>query len=83
MLISTISVDIKRFVTSWKLVSYAELTPAVTENSWEKIKTGRITKQGSPLLRWILVQCSLSSIRADHHMRTIYERIKQREMKNQ
>jgi transposase len=30
------------------------------------------------LLRWILVQCSLSATRHDHHKRTFYERIKQR-----
>lgn len=77
MLISTEIVDITRFSTPWKLVSYAGLAPSTRESSG-KIKTGRITKQGSPLLRWILVQCSLSAIRHDHHMRTFYERIKQR-----
>ena len=68
MLISTEIVDITRFSTPWKLVSYAGLAPSTRESSG-KIKTGRITKQGSPLLRWILVQCSLSAIRHDHHMR--------------
>lgn len=77
MLISTEIVDIKRFTTPWKLVSYAGLSPSTRESSG-KIKTGRITKQGSPLLRWILIQCALSAIRHDHHMRTFYERIKQR-----
>lgn len=77
MLISTEIVDIQRFSTPWKLVSYAGLVPSIRESSG-KIKTGRITKQGSPLLRWILVQCALSAIRYDHHMRTFYERIKQK-----
>jgi transposase len=77
MLISTEIVDIKRFSTPWKLVSYAGLAPSIRE-SWGKIKTGRITKQGSPLLRWILVQCALSAIRYDHHLRIFYERIKSR-----
>ena len=77
MLISTEIVDITRFSTPWKLVSYAGSSPSTRESSG-KIKTGRITKQGSSLLRWILVQCSLSAIRHDHHMRTFYERIKQR-----
>ena len=54
MLISTTEiVDITRFSTPWKLVSYAGLSPSTRESSG-KIKTGRITKQGSPLLRWIL-----------------------------
>ena len=77
MLISTEIVDIHRFSTPWKLVSYAGLAPSMRESSG-KIKTGQITKQGSSLLRWILVQCALSAIRHDHHMRTFYERIKQR-----
>jgi transposase len=77
MLVSTEIVDVKRFVTPWKLVSYAGLSPSIRESSG-KIKTGKITKQGSPLLRWILVQCALSAIRYDPHMRTFYERIKQR-----
>jgi transposase len=62
MLISTEIVDIKRFATPWKLVSYAGLSPSTRESSG-KTKTGRITKQGSPLLRWILVQCALSAVR--------------------
>ena len=60
MLISTEIVDIQRFATPWKLVSYAGLSPSTRESSG-KTKTGRITKQGSPLLRWKLVQCSLSN----------------------
>jgi transposase len=77
MLISMEIVDIQRFSTPWKLVSYAGLSPSTRESSG-KIKIGKITKQGSPLLRWILVQCALSAIRHDHHMRTFYERIKSR-----
>ena len=50
MLISTEIVDIHRFSTPWKLVSYAGLAPSTRESSG-KIKTGQITKQGSPLLR--------------------------------
>ena len=36
-------VDIKRFATPWKLVSYAGLSPSTRESSG-KTKTGRITK---------------------------------------
>ena len=60
MLISTEIVDVKRFSTPWKLVSYAGLSPSIRESSG-KTKTGEITKQGSPWLRcWILVQCALT-----------------------
>jgi transposase len=76
MLISTISVDITRFSTLYKPVSYVGLAPSSRGESSGKMKTGGITKQGSPLLRWILIQCALSAIRYDHHMGTFYERIK-------
>ena len=78
MLISTEIVDIKRFSTPWwKLVSYAGLAPSIRESSG-KIKTGGITKQGSPWLRWILVQCALIAIKYDTHLRIFYDRIKNR-----
>src|SRR6476661_5353851 len=74
MLISAEIVDIKRFSTPWKLVSYAGLAPSIRESSG-KIKTGKITKQGSsPCLRWILVQCALTAIRFDAHLRIFYDR---------
>jgi transposase len=75
MLISTEIVDVKRFSTPWKLVSYAGLAPSIRESSG-KTKTGGITKQGSPWLRWILVQCALTTaIRYDAHLRMFYDRI--------
>jgi transposase len=64
MLISTEIVDRRRFSTPWKLVSYG------------KVKYGKITKQGSPWLRWILVQCAMTAVRYDEHFRTFYERLK-------
>jgi transposase len=78
MLISAEIVDVKRFSTPWwKLVSYAGLAPSTRESSG-KTKTSGITKQGSPWLRWILVQCALTAIKYDAHLRTFYDRIKNR-----
>ena len=77
MLISTEIVDVKRFSTPWKLVSYAGLAPSIRESSG-KTKTGKITKQGSPWLRWILVQCALIAIKYDAHLRIFYDRIRNR-----
>lgn len=77
MLISTEIVDVRRFFTPWKLVSYAGLAPSIRESSG-KTKTGKITKQGSPWLRWILVQCALTAIKYDAHLRTFYDRIRNR-----
>lgn len=64
MLITVEIVDIGRFSTPWKLVSYAGLAPSIRESSG-KVKYGKITKQGSPWLRWILVQCAMTAVRYD------------------
>jgi transposase len=77
MLISAEIADIKRFSTPWKLVSYTGLAPSIRESSGKTI-TGGITKQGSPWLRWILVQCALVAIKYDAHLRTFYDRIRNR-----
>jgi transposase len=75
MLITVEIVDIGRFSTPWKLVTYAGLAPSIRESSG-KVKYGKITKQGSPWLRWILVQCAMTAVRYDEHFRTFYERLK-------
>ena len=77
MLISAEIVDIRRFSTPWKLVSYAGLAPSTRESSGKTV-TGRITKQGSPWLRWILVQCALVAIKYDSRLSMFYNRIKNR-----
>ena len=43
-----------------------------------KTKTGRISKQGSPWLRWILVQCAMTAARYDQRLKSFYERLKSR-----
>ena len=75
MLITVEIVDIGRFSTPWKLVSYAGLDSSIRESSG-KVKYGKITEQGSPWLRWILVQCTMTAGRYDEHFRTFYERLK-------
>ena len=47
--------DIKRFRSPKKLMGYAGLVPS-THSSGEKTTHGRITKQGSKWLRWIMVE---------------------------
>src|SRR6476660_9490971 len=78
MLISSEIMDVRRFSTPWKLVSYAGLAPSTRESSG-KTKTGGITKQGSsPWQRWILVQCALTAIKYDANLRIFYDRIRNR-----
>lgn len=55
--------DIGRFPDSSHLVSYAGLTPS-TRSSGGVTYHGRITKTGSPYLRWVLNQCTWAHMRA-------------------
>jgi len=54
--------DIKRFPNPKKLCNYAGLTPRIRD-SGDLIIHGRISKKGSPTLRWILVSAAHSVIR--------------------
>jgi len=58
--------NIERFPSASKLVSYAGLNPAV-HSSGGITRYGRITKQGSHWLRWIMVE--VASIAARHSVR--------------
>lgn len=54
--------DINRFADSHKLCSYAGLVPSV-RNSADTTHHGRITKSGSRMLRWLLVEAAHSHAR--------------------
>src|SRR6266542_1647079 len=60
--------DIQRFPDRQHLVSYAGLAPIV-RSSGGKARYGPISKQGSPWLRWILVQAAHVSPRHDIEFR--------------
>lgn len=49
--------DVNRFVSAKKLQGYAGLVPS-TYNSGDKQIHGRITKQGSKWLRWIMIEAA-------------------------
>jgi transposase len=65
--------DVHRFPDTRRLVSYAGLAP-----SGGRTYHGRITKQGSPLLRWILVEAAVAASRQEGELRERYRRIAQR-----
>jgi len=69
--------DIARFRTSDRLVSWLGLAPRVSQ-SGEKCHHGKITKRGSPRVRWALVQAAHSAVRWDEHFQAKYERIGRR-----
>ena len=54
--------DVNRFPNKFKLISYAGLCPSIKQSGNKEIK-GHITKQGSRMLRWILIQCANVAIR--------------------
>jgi len=66
--------DIRRFPDGRHLCSYAGLVPSVYA-SGGKTRLGRLTKQGSKWLRWILVECSVHAITGAPQFRSLYTRV--------
>ena len=69
--------EIDRFDEDKQLVSYAGLDPVVHQ-SGDKEVCGSISKEGSALLRWALVQCANIAVRCDGYLGNFYTRLKQR-----
>lgn len=72
--------DIRRFSKTKQLCSYAGLVPSVYQ-SGNTLRRGRITKQGSRWLRWILTQCAHVAVRKDEPLRIFYARVARRKGK--
>jgi transposase len=73
--------DISRFPSHNKLASWAGLVPSMHQ-SGTSFYNGRITKEGSRRLRWILIQCAHASIRANSKINEFYSRIAKRRGEN-
>lgn len=69
--------DMSQFASERSLFSYTGFTPS-EYSSGEHTRKGHISKQGKPILRSILVQCSWIAIRYDEGLKEIYERISKR-----
>lgn len=65
---------IERFSRAAKLVSYAGLAPA-NRNSGAVVRHGKLTKQGSPWLRWILVEAAHQVAKAYPSMGRLQARV--------
>lgn len=72
--------EFDRFEEKTQVVSYAGLDPAVNQ-SGEKDTVGGITKEGSSLLRWALVQGALNVVKYDSHLGNYYTRLKENKPK--
>jgi transposase len=69
--------EVERFRTARQVGSYAGLTARVRQ-SGEHCHRGAITREGSPWLRWILVEAAIQAIRKDLALKNFYQRIRKR-----
>lgn len=69
--------DVQRFRSAKQVVAYAGLAPGRRESAGKARDLG-ITKAGSGLLRWVLVEASWQAVRRSTHWRGTYERLKRR-----
>jgi transposase len=75
--------DVSRFGGAEKLCSYAGLVPSVYQSGNTR-RSGRITKQGSGLLRWMLEECVWMHLRHanDTRLTRFFHRIARRRGRN-
>ena len=66
-----------RFPSGEKVAAYAGLTARVNQSGSHSYH-GHITRQGSPWLRWILVQAAMHVTRRDVKLRNFYQRVRKR-----
>ncbi len=69
--------DVRRFPDSRHLCSYAGLVPSV-HASGGKTRLGRLTKQGSTWLRWILVEVAVHAVNGAPQFRSLYWRVQRK-----
>ena len=69
--------DVARFQRADAMAAYVGLTPG-QYSSGDKVRLGRITRQGKPMVRALLVQASWRLIDKDPVMQEKYDRIKLR-----
>jgi transposase len=66
--------DVSRFRTSRQVTAYAGLDP-VEKSSGSRRHIGRISKAGSPLLRFLLLQAGQAAIKRDLQLRQFYKQL--------
>ena len=74
-------VDISRFRRAESLVCYTGLNPR-EHSSGEKMRRGRITKEGSSWLRWIFVEAALQAIKEEGKIQDLYLRVSEKKGHN-
>jgi transposase len=69
--------DVARFQTARQLCSWAGMTPTVRSSDM-RTRLGHISHQGSPALRWALVEAAQHAARGGGPLRDAFERISKR-----
>jgi len=69
--------DIQRFADKQGLCSYAGLVPRVRESAGKAARGGS-TRQGSPWLRWIMVEAAQTAVRSSPAARKYFQRLQRR-----
>jgi transposase len=69
--------DVSRFQTARQLCSWAGMTPTVRSSDL-RTRLGHISHQGSPALRWALVEAAQHAARGGGPLRDAFERISKR-----
>jgi transposase len=69
--------EAERFRTAKQVGAYTGLTSRVHQSGGHCYQ-GSITRQGSPWLRWVLVQAAMKAVRRDDALRNFYCRIRKR-----
>jgi transposase len=67
-----------RFLSSRKLVAYLGLDPRVKQSGDTPARSGRISKRGSPMARWALVEAAWTAVLQPGPLHGFYERTKNR-----
>lgn len=70
--------EISRFEESRQLVGYLGLDPKVRQSGSSQATTGRISKEGSALVRHVLVEAAHVAIRSPGPLRAFFERVRAR-----
>jgi transposase len=69
--------DVRRFRHAKQAAAYSGLTTRVFQ-SGDTCRTGRISKLGSPYLRWVLVESAMKFVAKDNKVAAFYQRIRKR-----
>ena len=69
--------EVERFHTAKQVGAYAGLTARVNQSGGHCYR-GSITRQGSPWLRWILVEAAMKVVQEDVALKNFYTRVRKR-----